>query len=164
MISAGVTDRIEIGAHVAYEDEESIKGGHLKVQVLRQDGTAFSVEATLLGTDGDEGAGMAAANLSTCLDRECGSVATLHGGVLYATDQSDDQVPFFGGASLVVGGGSFKFLSEAYSLQIDHERLIGGMFGMRISGRQFGFDLGVAFAATDNGGGALPVLGLTLRP
>jgi hypothetical protein len=165
-LSAGLADRLEIGVHMAYAaDEESVNGGHAKIQVYRRGDTAIAVEANVLGTDGDDAVGLAAASLSRCLGSDCSSIATFHAGALVATDEgAEQQLPLLGGASLVAGDSTFKFVLEVYSLEIDHERLFGGMTGMRLSGRQLAFDLGIAFVAAGDGGGAVPVMGLTLRP
>jgi hypothetical protein len=165
-LSVGVTDRVEVGGHIIYgDDDESIKGGSVKVQVYRQARTAIAVEANLLGTDGDEVAGLASASLSHCIDAGCGAIASLHAGALLSSEESpDEQVPLLGGVSLVLGGGHIKFLTELLTIEIDHERLVGGMFGMRFSSRQFAFDIGTAFAVAGDGGGAIPVMALTLRP
>jgi hypothetical protein len=164
-LAVGVTDRIQIGAHVLYGDEgDSIEGGSIRAQIYRHAGTAVALEADLLGTDGHDAAGMASATLSQCLDSACGSIASVHAGALVSTDEGEQQVPVLGGVSLIAGAGSFKFIGELLSVEIDHDRLVGGTVGMRIGGRQFAFDLGIAFAGSGDDGGALPVIAVSARP
>jgi hypothetical protein len=164
-VSAGLTDRLEVGAHLVHaEDEgESVRGGHVKVQVLRQARSAIAIEANLLGTDGDEGVGLVMASMTSCIDAGCDTIASLHGGALYSTD-GGDEIPLVGGISLVGGGGTFKFFGELYTAEADSERLIGGTLGMRFSGRQFAFDLGVAVAGSGGHAAAVPVAAVSLRP
>lgn len=164
-ISVGVTDRIQVGAHVVYADGgDSVEGGSLRLQVYRHAGTAVALETSLIGTDGHDAAGIATATLSQCLDSACGSIASFHAGALFSTDEGERQVPILGGVSLIAGDGPIKFTGELLSIEIDHDRLFGGTFGMRLGGRHFAFDLGIAFAGGGGDGGAIPVIAVSGRP
>jgi hypothetical protein len=165
-VTAGVGGGFEISADAgAVVGEEGVDaygfGG--KLALARKGGWALALQGsyhTLGDGDGDPlslwSAGLVA---SGCTDHDCTALLSLGGGVLGATDNEGDTVPY-AWASMLLGTGGFRPILEG---TIVSDGMLG-FLGARMGGRHAALDLGLGIVGGSGEGGALPVAALSVRP